>query len=97
MLVIIFDSWEIFGSLIYANCEVIMYLFVQQIEYLLYESAKAYENSLCCSVFVYLIIRKITLDELKGGHNVRQTQVKFPLIILTLQILNMSDVLSGSL
>ena len=36
MLVIIFDSWEIFGSLIYANCEVIMYLFVQQIEYLLY-------------------------------------------------------------
>ena len=48
-------------------------------------------------MFVYLIIRKITLDELKGGHNVRQTQVKFPLIILTLQILNMSDVLSGSL
>ena len=47
-------------------------------------------------MFVYLLIRKITLDELKGGHNVRQTQVKFPLI-LTLQILNMSDVLSGSL
>ena len=36
MLIIIFDSWKIFGSLIYTNCEVMMYLFGQQIEYLLY-------------------------------------------------------------